>query len=286
MTAFAWDFAQIGAELFSRSARVVAGSTEIVSAKSEQQLRVVFHVKRDQSSVPNSATLEIYNLSEQTRSKFEKDGFVSIEAGYVDNTRILFEGALDRLSETFTGVDRTTYIEALDGGVEWQTKRISKSFGKDSDIKDVIRAAADATGYGLGNLEKVLADTMFPEGVSQFNRGIVLSGRASEEFEKLMRFAGLTWSVQNSEIQVLTPSDANTEKGVLLNSTAGLIGSPEIGDGGSITATSLLQGSLMPGKMVRVESRSVNGLFKVQSVEHSGDTWGTEWFSKIEGTPV
>jgi len=49
-----------------------------------------------------------------------------------------------------------------------------------------------------------------------------------------------------------------------------------------VSATSLLNPEIRPGRRVQVESQFVNGVFKVEKVTHSGDTHSTQFYSEVE----
>ena len=44
----------------------------------------------------------------------------------------------------------------------------------------------------------------------------------------------------------------------------------------------MLAPTVIPGEEVEIESNSVVGRFKVDKVTHTGDIYGSEWFSEIE----
>ena len=59
---------------------------------SSDDLDVEFTVPFDDDLEPNEAKITIYNLSDDTINRFEKDKEISIEAGYGDDTGVIFRG--------------------------------------------------------------------------------------------------------------------------------------------------------------------------------------------------
>jgi hypothetical protein len=60
-------------------------------------------------------------------------------------------------------------------------------------------------------------------------------------------------------------------------------------DKGTVTVLkirSLMQPSVKPGGLIRVESFSHTGQYRVVKVEHRGDTAGSDWYSDIEAVPT
>ena len=134
-----------------------------------------------------------------------------------------------------------------------------------------------------------------PKGTKQYVKGLVLSGQASRELSKIAKRAGFEWSIQDNQIQFTRPGQVlDPKEAIILNQKTGLIGSPEQGENGLIKARSLLQPGLQPGKRVLIQAGprdasgvpEIDGFFRVDKVIFSGDTWGGDWYSDIEASPV
>jgi hypothetical protein len=80
---------------------------------------------------------------------------------------------------------------------------------------------------------------------------------------------------------------------IVLDSTSGLIGSPAMGSAPTasekkkgakplLTAKSLLQPPIRPGRRVRVKSAEYSGDFRAVKVTHDGDTAGGNWYTDLE----
>jgi hypothetical protein len=41
---------------------------------------------------------------------------------------------------------------------------------------------------------------------------------------------------------------------------------------------------LIPGEKIQMQSRSVNGLFRIETLIHEGDLFGEAWTTEIEAT--
>ena len=108
----------------------------------------------------------------------------------------------------------------------------------------------------------------------------------------ILRGTGYNWSVQDGKLQMLKESDLRSDQAALINIDSGLIGVPTLaapqnaGGKPTLSLQCLLYPRLSPGAKLVLESRSINGTFKIQSVNHAGDTHGTEWTTSVEATPV
>lgn len=257
-------------------------------------LRMTFEVQRNLRPEPNTASLAIYNLSEDSRKKLQQKLVpVTIEAGYRGNISQLFKGTMRNVSSTKDGVDWITRMEAGDGRTTFREARILKSFKK-ADYKQTVMAIADvltaAKEIGKGNLEEALSKS--PAINTWAARPVVLKGLAVEQFDKYMAAGGFEWSIQDGQLQVSLVGEAFGATAILLSQSTGLIGSPEIGETSSgktkknkrtmVKARSLLQPGLVPGRKVDIRSQQVTGLFRVELVRASGDNYGQDWYSDME----
>lgn len=256
-------------------------------------LRVVFHVTKTTEKEPNTMTLQVYNLSDASRSKMTSQGMtVSLEAGYVNddlgtNTRaIIFSGKSRLCDHKHETADWETKIQCGDGEHLFQTTRTVKSFASGHAFDAVIRAAADQLKVNKGNLEDAIKNGGLP--FKKFEHGIALNGSAVDVFNSLMRTAGYNWSVQQGALQLIKKGDQLAEEAVVLSKDTGLIGSPEhtaphkSKKPSFLTAKSLLNAKIRPGCTVRMDSIQVKGDFIVHKVVHSGDSHGADWTTHFE----
>jgi hypothetical protein len=108
---------------------------------------------------------------------------------------------------------------------------------------------------------------------------------------------GLDWSIQSNAIKFVEFDKSDGSRVVSLNPNTGMIGSPQRLQGitrkakGKSTSTkpgwkikALLRPEIVPGGQIQIESREIpqNSKFTVSTVEHSGDTHGSDWTSQVE----
>jgi hypothetical protein len=253
-------------------------------------LRTVFHIEKTASADPNTANIQIFNLNPTHREFLKQNAGsagmilpVTVEGGYVGTREQLFKGDILTADSFHEGVDWITTIEASDGGKSYASKRFSKSFGAGTNLATVLGEVLLESGLGKGNLFAMIGTS--PRKLFVFKKGVVVSGRISDIFDKYISGAGFQWSIQDGQMQLIRPGRANLETVVLLNRYSGLIGSPERGEKGKITFSSLLIGSVRPARRVVIESETATGTFVVDRVTYSGDTWGNEWGNAAEASP-
>lgn len=265
----------------------------VVDTVRVEGLRVQFKVDKSTGKEPNTCEVRIYNLAENTRASMQKKHApVILTAGYAGNAAVIFSGDARTVDHVKQGAEWVTIAKCGDGERAYQYSRINRSFKPGTRIADVALACADALGLNAGNLLDELNRGGFRGGLTEFSHGYVAYGKASAELDKVLRTAGLTYSVQNGELQVLRGAAPAPGRAVLLTPDSGLIGSPEHGTPEKkgkpsvLKARSLMQPQIVCGGRVEIRSGAIKGQFAVKKLSHAGDTHGTDWYTDLEGLPT
>lgn len=248
-------------------------------------LRVQFTVEKHLGKEPNDCSFVVSNLAERTRALFdERPLYIRLEAGYDDTEELLFEGDL-RFAETIkNGTDWETHCEVGDGHRAFRIAKVNRSYSANVRLRDPIMECIKALG---GYVNPAVINSIGDVAIG----GLVLEGSAQRELTRLLDRVDRTWSIQNGQIQILRRGETRRDQAAVIQEDKGMIGSPaygsppEKGKAPTLTVENLLYPSLVPGGLVQVKSRRVEGLFKVQRVRHNGDTHGPSWNSTIEATP-
>lgn len=262
-------------------------ASESVDGKINRPLRITFSIELDTSPEPNTAEVAVYNLREETRALVAKKGIpTTLEAGYSTRSSLIFAGKLEYGSTVREGPDWVTRFQSTDGAQETRKARINLSFKPGVDVREVMRRAAESMGVNIGNtIDKIKAGNI-RGALQEFGNGIVLSGPARAQFDKIAKTLGYNWSIQNGEIQVLEPDGViDPAEAVLLSPRTGLIGTPQTGEDGKIECRSLLSPSLTPGRLVRIEAREIQGFYRIDRAVFSGDSRGASWYADLEVKP-
>lgn len=267
--------------LFSRTYTLVVGTRDVSA------LDIQFSVTRTLQATPNKAEIKVYNASPDTRAQWAtyKKGHipVSLSVGYKDEGEVrIFLGMLRTLESTPEGSDIITSISSGDGE-ETKGKRIKVTLPRAVAPDQALRAIVGALGVGRGNIEDAVR-ALRSRGVATLHgRGAVLSGPSALAMTQFCQSAGLEWSVQDGAVQILQKGEGLAGTALALSSDSGLIGSPTVDTKGVLSAVTLLIPSLVPGRIVEVDSLGVKGAFVVGQVEYTGETNGNEWYCKIQG---
>lgn len=268
--------------------RTVLSTTD--AATIIRDLRVTASIEKHLGAEPNTCTIKVYNLAETTRARFQrKPTGVRLDAGYDTELGQLFTGDLRWCTSTLEGVDWITSMQIADGDRAHRFARCSRSFAPGVSAATAVADVVKSMGLQL------------PAGVStslqgQYASGVSVHGNSARELTRLLRATGLSWSIQDGRLQILASADVRRDPPIEVSQGTGLIGTVEYGapvEAGAgrgkapiLSFKMLLYPGLTPGGQVRVKSRSVNGLFRVERVTHSIDTHGADWFSSVEAKQV
>ena len=269
-------------ELLGRAVSVEVGQAG-QPTRAWTDLRVTFSVTSTKDRKPNQAKVSVYGLSTDSSARCrEKDAVLQLHAGYKVPER-LFIGGIDRSWREQQGVDAITYIEASDGGRQFRTAVISKSFTGEVTMRRLLDELATALGIPLGFIDPAFAGMPISSGVTLF-------GSVRDQLDRLAAQLGQEWFILDGSLVFLLPGKPTSEEGLLLSSDTGLIGSPEPTTDkkkkGLINVVSLLQPGLRPGRRFELRSRQYSGQYRVETVEHTGDNWAQDWYSKVTAREV
>lgn len=299
--------------LFMRDWAVRIGtpaSGDTINGIDVSELDIEFKVSKDLTAKPNECELTIHNLRQESRdildaynlydpkkskksssgskgtkqAKRPKNGKirVEIEAGYRGLFRpLIFLGDLrNAVSELQQDGSWTTTIRGSDNALAIQVSRVSRSFEPGARHIDVVRALTTAMGVGTGNILQVadLLQEVYPHGT-------VVDGQASAELTRVLRGAGVAWSIQDGSVQFLRRGAGAFRQAVLLNANSGLVGSPQRQTTGLVLVRSLINPFLACGQYVTLESQSLSGDYYVSKITYSGSTFGQDWYADCELQP-
>lgn len=254
-----------------------------------EHLDFEFRVDRSLTPSQNTADVTIYGLAEATRKALQQYAggvVVKLCAGYTSDPvlPVLFLGQLREVRTVRNGADWQTELSSGDADEEKQ-RPVDFSLGPGTTFEAAVKRLAEKMGGKIGNLGATLRDAKFSDASKEFTEGMAVFGNGDEELRKLLGSGGLSHSWQNGELQILPLGKALSTTAVTLDESSGLIGSPELGENGTVKFRSLLNAEITPGRVVHVISRNLDGYFRAERVAYSGQLAGNDWFADVEGAP-
>lgn len=266
-------------KLFSRRSTITIGTIRIVD------LAMTFHVHRSLKPEPNTAEVTVYNLNPDHRSALEQvqTAPVLIEAGYKEGTSTIFLGDLRTGISTHEGTEYITKVSSGDGEKAVKKARVKVSLKKGTATPSkVLEAVARSLGVGEGNLKQALSQLQAAGVTNCFSEGAVITGSAFREMNAITKSFGLTWSIQDGKLQILSLKQSLDGTAIKLSKNTGMIGSPTVDNNGVLTVTMLLAPDVFPGRKLVLDSERLKGQYRIETCDYTGDTWGQEWYIKLE----
>ena len=263
-------------------------------------LNISFDITKDLTQQTNKASIKIYNLSEATALKAEKDdAVVVLEAGYSEDAglKCLFTGYITHVTTSSYGGGRVTELTASDGQIPIRDCVVSLSYAEAVSRKKVIADIASAMGVAV-----TYADNCE---FTALANGFSFIGPGRECLKKACAGSDLSWSIQNNILQIIKEGGTTKTEALKLTAASGLIGCVEKfttahfladknGSGSGAKAVKkkarkagyklkcLMQPAITPGDLVYVASKTATGYFKVDRLTHTGDYAGASWYTDLE----
>jgi hypothetical protein len=262
-------------------------------------LRITFTIKKTDGQTPNTASLRIYGLAEDTENQIVNEFTrVDLQAGYESNYGIIFSGTSKWIRKgRENNVSRYLEIQASDGDRAYNFAVVNSTLSKGATQRDQINQV------GRSMQEKgVTMGYIAPDDTQALPRGKVLYGSGREYMRQSATTTGASWSIQDGKMQVVPLSSVLPNSAVVLNAGSGLIGTPEQSNEG-ISFTCLLNPTLQIAGQVQIDKESISaagqgseeeavpeisttGFYRIISLELIGDTRGQDWYCKGVGLSI
>ena len=239
-------------------------------------------------SILNNPALTDQARGALLRANEETIASVTIEAGYLGGTGVIFRGSVTSVSTVrdSNGVDVVTTIEAGDGAIALRDGYISQFFDATSQ-ENIRKVMTVAQGLADDPENTVTIGAAFPgAAATKLANGKVYAQPFTEMMDEIMELYGLQWYIDGGMVKVLNPGQSVPLPAVVLqegNEIAATLQQTEYKD---VQARCFLFANLVPGRAVRFLDRlglplSARG-HRVEAVTFTGDTHGANWFADID----
>lgn len=268
--------------------------------------RFTFNVYNADVESPNTAIVKVYNLSDTTRKRIINEfNTITLSAGYQNKDAVIFRG---NIKQNKTGrernIDGMLEIRAADGDAQYNFGLFNN--GQGTSLKSgwtsqqVIDEINKTSGLKIDpNANNTLGGIVAP-------RGKVLFGLWRSTASNLAATQSARFSIQNGVVTFIPLTGYLPGQAVEINSQTGMIGVPEATDNG-IEVVTLLNPLIKIGTQIHINQQDITqtivkqqwgfpaytsvgpfiadatqtGFYRVLVAEHSGDTRGNEFYTKI-----
>lgn len=237
----------------------------------------------------NSAVIEIYNLSDDQIKLLESEYLeLSFSVGYKESgAHLLVDGNITETSTVKSGNDYVTQLKIGEGYTALNHEQLASVVSPGKTVGDVLEeirkqmpgvARGAYTGTNLNN------PIVF---------GWRLKGSPKEMLMKLCEAQNLEYNLNNGVLNVSEENgllSKDTGLAPVINAYTGLIDLPfytsETGRKPKkdkkrrrgVQFQALLNTNIVPGKIVKLESKWITGFYRVNTARFSGDFRGNDWY--------
>lgn len=287
---------------YGRKVSLIVGQ-DAGAALDLSELRIIFSVKRGDLQTPNSLRARVYNVSETTKRRIEKEFTrVVLQAGYEGNYGIIFDGTIKQVrrgrdNQTDTYLD----ITAADGDSAYNFAVVNTSLAAGSTVEQHIQVACSAMNpYGVqqGYTPNLPANPL--------PRGKVMFGMARDFMRGAARTAQAVWSIQDGKVQLVPETSYRPGLIPVITSETGMVSLPEQTQNG-IAVKMLLNPYVKISQLIQLDNASIqrfeyslnvqqqaqnervalqaklqdDGFYYVMTAEHHGDTRGQDFYTDV-----
>jgi len=258
-------------------------------------MNLTFSVNKSSTALKkqNSAEIEVYNLPEEALKVLEKDYPVAfLKAGYAKQEIItLIKGEIVSVSTRKQGPDLVTQILMGSGYVALNHETVQAVVPEGKTVKEVIETLQrEMTGISKGVFSGFNINNKVLYGYS-------MSGTARETLDNICRTYNLDYNIDNDVLYVHDATgtlDENYALAPLINEESGLIELPyetrvEVGyakksvkNKGGVHFKVLMNPSLRAGSIVKIESSTINGWYKISDLRHYGGNRTNDWYTECK----
>lgn len=252
-------------KLFGRKLLLTAGDKEF----NGDDFTIEFKVPFSTSKEPDISEIDIYNLSKQSISAIKNKAYTILNVGYEGDIGSILIGKIVSVETKWSGLDKITTIKVSDGGVEFKNATIQKTYQAGTKASYIMQDLSSLLGLEVVEVK--------PRTDITYKRGKTISGNINKALKVLVADTKSKMYVNKGKLYI-RESGKGTETGFVLNSSTGLIDSPEMIEEEvdkkkviKYNVKCLLNHKITTDSIIKIESKTVNGFFRVESGEHGGD---------------
>lgn len=303
---------------YIRRLRVLLGTSDSEGID-VSDFRVKFSISQAITGKPKTADIRLYNVSRSTLAKIQQENaLVEMYCGYgadtpLDKLGLLFKGTVFQLRYgRENGTDTFLQIIAMDGGAALANATINQTFAAGTPVSD-LRGALIGTLQNVDNgaLAVIDADKKLIRGVPQY-------GMTRNHLRQFAEDTGCSFFIENGKVVMIPSTSVLKTPAVVINRETGMIGMPQVTPQG-IAVRCLLNPQIMLSGQIQLDNATIqdaqldtayaaaaknfiggsqqnvvmsnaqlakgaqdtDGMYKVISASHVGDTRGNEWYTDI-----
>jgi hypothetical protein len=241
---------------------------------------IAFSVFKATSQGLNQGAFQLYNLSENVRTKLVKtlwqsDKKITIDfyCGFDSEIGQIYKGNITRSFIQRRGSDIVLVIDSISIGSVLETKWLSQSIDGSKNL--AVKKIASELEVNIDVFTKQ-ADLTRPK---------VLWGDPLYVLNGVLQY-GDEWVIDNGSWSVFNmEKETISDVAVVINAETGLINTPDINGALGLEFETLMNPFIQLGGLIDMQSlynKSVNGIGRVVSIEYRGEYEGAAWSQVVK----
>lgn len=256
-------------------------------------LRCKFEIRKTYSRFSNQCSVSIYNLNPDDENKLIKEGQrIVIEAGYNGSQYgKIFDGNIIQPVRSKEGnVDYKLTLISMDTDRYVTYGLVGVSLVAQQSMRQAINTLANKSSIAVN--EGYISDQKI-----NYPRGKVMFGAPTYYLDQIAKTMNASYYNENGAINVVKATDLPSDEILDIGPTSGLVGNTTQTLYG-ISFSCLLNPKLAINSLVHIDNRKISGytyqqgnpvrsldsegVYRVISIVHSGDTRGDDWVTNVE----
>ena len=252
-------------------------------------LAIEFNIQKNITRQPNQSTIRIYNPARDTIASLQKEGVVTLRAGYDGDIATIFVGSKEQMNYIDDGATKSIELVCLEGTASHKDLTFAKNYFPGVTnafiVQDLlIHLIASVPSINQQNLFSILSFTTYTQKQ-------VVYGNAFDLLEQFLAKDEYQYFVNNGVITIIPTSGFIKDQAADIHVGSGMIGSPKpISETNAdktvrsgVEIETILNYNLDIGRLVRVNSDDFfNSFFRIESVNIRGNSFDGEWISNIK----
>jgi len=257
-------------------------------------LTIKFSVPFGDNDKVDTIDIQVYNLKDETINSIAANKEAILSAGYVDDSGVIFSGALKKKETKWEGLDKITTFKCIDCTLDYTKTVIKRTYGRNTPASLILRELARDAGLAIGDID-LPVDFIYRSGKA-------LNGKIKFLVSEIAKDCEAKLHINKGRIYVRDRVKGDN-LGLDISKETGLIDEPEEveeemkDEKGSKLKNDkkkikgykikvLLNHRITTDVIIKLTSRKVSGVFRVSKGEHKGDTSGQEYYTECEVVPV
>ena len=249
--------------LFKREKQLIIGE------KIMPDLEIDFNVTFNADDVAPINDVTVYNASPSTLGYIQNNMEIKLNAGYSGNLGNIIVGTIASFNNRQNGIDSELKILVNTDINAIFNRTVAKTYAPGTNAQQILEALLRAINIETG--------TIFVNNNKVYESGKSVNGTYKNIINEIVKETASYMFVRNN-ILYIVDGVYELDTGYLLRPETGLIGSPEeieIDGAKGYKFAMCLNPMMTTGSVFRVESKNVNGLWRVQDGTHSGSNFET-----------